>query len=434
MSKKRYLATLDIETSDGLKGSNFAVGGFYIRIGNSKPIPVIEKDKNKFFEEVFNVCSQVKKVLCFIHNEDFDIRFVLDYCLKELKINPFIIQSNSRILEVRINTKDYDVIFRDSFQFLLCSQDIAEETFLEKKIKIDVNFIKVLKDFNSSDDYLSNRAYRILRKRVESDIIGLYEVLLKFKELFNLEFRINPFRYVTLPSLSIAIFRKYLKADFNISFASINPYLELSKKKRGYSWRSKKLKILYDWTRNAYFGGRCEVFDFNYLEKTYYYDFNSLYPSMCIKEKFPTPTKYFMMENPSVKYFLEKIRGKRLYIIEAKVTENNPFPILPLRDLESVKFVNGEKTGVWASPEFEEFLNNEENTIIEIIRIRVYTECRGYLKTFMFDRYENRKQYDYKDLKPQSFIEKIVMNSLTGKPAQKPKREGWVLWKKKKLS
>jgi len=427
-SKKRFLATLDIETKDGLKGSKFGVGGFYMQHYNKENTPsIIERDFKTFFKKVFEVMKD-KKVLCFIHNQDFDIRFVIEYCIKEMKIQPKIIQTNSKILQVII--PDTQIIFRDSLQFLLCSQDKAEKVFLlqEKREKVTVNFVEVIKMFNSKNKELIEKAYKILEKRVNGDIRGLYKIMLKFQELFKEEYKLNIFNYVTLPSFSVALYRKKLKEEYNLYFSTLNPYLKFYSPK-GYSWRSENHRNLYDWTRLSYFGGRNDIFDLNYNKNVYYYDKNSLYPSVCIKNKFPTPKEYYILYCPEKEDFYNNIKGKHLYIIEAEVQENITYPVLPIRDeKDSVKFVNGVKTGVWCSPQFERFLEFDENLLLSITKIRVYTEKKFYLRGFMKESFDKKKKYTIEGIKEKVMIEKRKMNAFTGKPAQKYNKEQWVLF------
>jgi hypothetical protein len=422
--KKRYIATLDIETLDGLKGKEFGLGCFYT-IQKKKECFLIERDSDLFFKKIFEF-SKKHKVLCFIQNQDFDIRFLLKYCIDKLNIYPFVIQSNSSILEVRID--EFNIIFRDSLQFLLCGQAKAEQTFLNKQIKKEVDFDKVLKQLNDKRISEKTRSllWKELEERVKSDVVGLYQVMFKYKELMHENFNLDVFRFVTLPSFAIRAFAKRLREDTKHNLIHLNPYITFQN--FAYQWENETKKHLYFWTRESYFGGRCEVFNLDYLKKIYYYDFNSLYPSVCITKKYPNPNKYFILEFPTNKFFIDKIKGKYQYIIEAKISENIDYPILPLRDKQSVKFVNGEKIGVWVSPIFERFLEFKENIIIEIIKIRVYEESGEYFKNFMTDRYYNRVEYKKKDETSKAEVEKLVMNSLTGKPAQKPIRESWVLY------
>jgi len=423
MSKKKYLAILDIETKDGLKGTDFAVGGFYM-YGDKKNVFVVEKDFKTFFHKTFNHMKE-KNVLCFIQNQDFDIRFVIKYCIDVLKINPKVIQSNSKILQVNIpNTQ---IIFRDSLQFLRCSQSEAEETFLEKQVKEKVDFIKTLDELQSKDNYIVGMAYRTLESRVKSDIKGLCEVVKVYQHLFKEEYNVNMFSYITLPSFSMAMFRRDIRTKMGIFLSSLNPYLDYSYSK-GYSWKSKNQEDLYYWTRESYFGGRNEIFNLNYLKDVFYYDFNSLYPSICIEKPFPVPKAYFVLNNIGVDYFLKEIHGKFLYIIEAEVEENLLYPVLPTRDKDSVKFVNGYKRGVWCSPQFDRFLEFLENDLHKIIKIRVYTEQEHYFKSYMKQSFDKKKQYKKEGNEARVKIEKLRMNSLTGKPAQKPKKEQWVLF------
>jgi len=423
-AKKRHIAVLDIETLDGLKGCKFAIGCFYT-IQRNKDCFIIEKNSETLFEKIFEY-SVKNRTLCFIQNEDFDIRFLLKYCIDKLDIYPVVKQSNSKIFEVEI--KELNIIFRDSLQFLLCSQAKAEETFLRKKIKKEVDFVNVLRKINDKffDQEKKKKLWEELEERVKSDCVGLFEVMKKVRELAKIKFGLDLFQFVTLPAFVIQSFAKKLKEDSGESLIKINPYMKFENFK--YKWTNEKLKNLYYWTRQSYYGGRCEVFNLDYLEKIYYYDYASLYPSECITKKFPNPSTYFMLEFPDVRYFMKHIHKKYQYIIEAKVKEDIQYPILPIRDTENVKFVNGEKIGTWASPIFDRFLEFKENGIIEIINIRIYEESEYYFKNFMNDRFENRKKYKDVGDSANEQIEKLIMNSLTGKPAQIPIRESWVLF------
>jgi len=422
-SKKLFVATLDIETKDGLKGSQFCAGSFCYYYYNKLRI-ITKFDEDEFFSEIFRE-MRYKKFLVFIQNQDFDIRFIMRFVIEKLKIEPFLIQNN-RILQVNVKDEEFDIKFRDTLQFLLCSQAKAEETFLGRKIKVDVDFEKTYELLEKGKKEEKEKAKEIIKKRVENDVIGLLKVMMKYKELFYEKYKTNTFNYVTLPSFALGVSRKYLKEKFGLKYLSINPYVKFEK--GSYRWISEETKKLYYWTRESYKGGRTEIFNMNLLEQVYYYDFNSLYPSVCIRYPFPNPKKYFVLDYPDTNYFYRKIKGKFLYIIEAKVKENDSFPILPVKFKNSTRFLNGIKKGVWVSPEFEEFLKNPKNEIIEIVKIRVYLEKEYYFKDFFEQAYNDRLKYKAKGDKAKSQIEKILMNSLTGKFAQKPYREQWVLY------
>ena len=69
--KKRYIATMDIETSDGLKGSEFLVGGFcYEYYGRLRAYTFFNKEE--FFKFILEDLKETK-ILCYVHNEDFDL-------------------------------------------------------------------------------------------------------------------------------------------------------------------------------------------------------------------------------------------------------------------------------------------------------------------------------------------------------------------------
>jgi len=430
----KRLATLDIETTDGLKGSQFGVGGFYMPeidaltkeldynsiLYDDKDF-IIETDQQKFFKKVLEK-MEGKKVLCFIQHEDFDIRFIIKY-LNENLIQYSIMQTDGKMLQLSI--KDTNIIFRDSLQFLLCGQAEAEKVYLGKQIKKEVDFTKVLIDLQSSNLSVNNRAKEILYDRVKTDVKGLYDTMLEYKNIFlQDEISLNIFNYSTLPAFSIAKFKKWFKQRFGIDIRCLNPYFEL--KKGSYTWKQNG-QMLLDWTRLSYYGGRNEAYYLHLLKNVYYYDENSLYPSVCINKPFPNPIKS-RVRKITIEEFYKDIKGKKLYIIEAKVNENIFYPILPLRDIDGlVKFVNGIKKGVWCSPEFERFLDFEENKILEIVTIRIYDEEEFYLSDYMKTKYYQKLEYK-KQNKP-ALVQKVKidMNSLTGKFGQRYYFESWVL-------
>jgi len=406
--KKRILATLDIETPDGLKGTKFEVGGFYAKY-RRKEYLIVERDKKTFFEKVLDFCKD-KRVIIFIHNLDFDIRFFLDYIHEHTEYDPFIIQSNSKTLEVRI--KELDLILRDSFQFFLTDQANVEKMLLGRQIKFEMSFTNV------EDRSLYN-------KRVVSDVKGLYMCLEKYIDYYR-ERKIYFLRYSSLASFAFAIFKKSVKEQFKMNILDINPYVELDKN-FNYKWRSERMKKVYYWTRKAYFGGRTEIFNVSKLENIFYYDFNSLYPSVCAKRLYPLTNDFVFLKDITISDFV-RLKENKLYIVEATVIEDDYIPILPVRVEKpetKVFFANGKKRGVWASPEFEEFLKNPNNKILEIHAVKIFNKKINLYQKFMEERYHMRQNAKEEF---ERHVLKIEMNSVYGKTGQKPERESWTLF------
>jgi len=99
-------------------------------------------------------------------------------------------------------------------------------------------------------------------KYLESDVLGLLEVMLKFNDkIFNL-YSLNITNYVTAPKLAVGIFTSNFMSksnDLNIKMIRGNVEKEI---------------------RNAYYGGNVNVL-INKMDKGYYYDMNSQYHLQC---------------------------------------------------------------------------------------------------------------------------------------------------------
>ena len=222
----------------------------------------------------------------------------------------------------------------------------------------------------------------------------------------------------------MAAFRTMLNDREDIRLKTLNPYIEHNR--HSYFWKSDYRKDLYDFTRKSYTGGRTEIFKMK-GKNLYYYDFNSLYPHICVKNQFPHPDKFFVIDDCDIKYFNSDIRDKLMYIIEATVYEKDKYPILGIKYEDSLRFFRGKKTGVWCSTEFQRFLKKEENHLIKIHKIRVYYETHNIFDFFFETLYYDRLKAKKKGLVSEAYRDKIIMNSLTGKFGQNPIREGWTL-------
>ena len=139
-------------------------------------------------------------------------------------------------------------------------------------------------------------------KYLSKDIICLYQILEKMDNIIFSNYRLNITSYITISSLSLAIFRR------SPNFLKDNDLLPKSK------------GSLEKAIRSAYYGGRCEVFK-PYGYNLNAYDFNSLYP-------------YAMLQDLPVgqpTYSLNKDLSKIFGFVKVKVTspDNINIPVLP---------------------------------------------------------------------------------------------------------
>lgn len=165
--------------------------------------------------------------------------------------------------------------------------------------------------------------------------------------------------------------------------------------------------------RESYYGGRVEVFIRRHSkESLYYYDINSLYPSVMINNKFPNPDKLRYSKD------LEKAlrNNEGCAKIKVKAPDIN-YPVLPYRTNRLI-FPAGEFTGVWNFPEIRLAISKGYK-IIETFWVLSSSPMDSpfddYIDYFM------KKKIEYQRLgkKALVFLAKRMMNSLYGKFAQR---------------
>ena len=216
----------DIETSDGLKGQKFALGGLYT---------------GKKFYQTNNLEDYLNTLLTFsgkkhnvyFHNLNFDGRFILQFC--------------------EDNDIPYNLIFRDST--LLCIRILKGK----RALKILNSFAiipKPLADFTK----MFNLKYEKpglddLKLRNKLDCIMLYEGLQRFFAATT--------KGMTVSQISLKLYAKHSNRKGIFQAGELE-----------------------DIGRLGYYGGRVEVFNFN-PQKVKVYDINSLYPTVMRNNLYP---------------------------------------------------------------------------------------------------------------------------------------------------
>jgi DNA polymerase elongation subunit (family B) len=201
--------------------------------------------------------------------------------------------------------------FRDSLLLLPFSLDKLGKSFgVGKKIEFDFNTFNQsnISDPKVRDELLS---YNL------SDCVLLYNVISKFATLIYELFQIDIHKYPTLTSISFAIYLKCFMAKENISITSLDMYNKI---------------------KSGYIGGAVDVYRTK-GKNVFYYDVNSLYPSVMKFNQYPVGKSiYFRGEKP-----LHQIFG----LVYCKVTapDNIFAPILLTRKGESTIAPTGSWTG-----------------------------------------------------------------------------------------
>ena len=115
-----------------------------------------------------------------------------------------------------------------------------------------------------------------------------------------------------------------------------------------------------DYFRQFFFGGRCEVFDFNIWERVFDYDKNSLYAYIMQKYTFPIHLTMVKIEKP-----YDKIRDKDFVGIEATIEEKGYLPLMPERIEKRLMFREGIKKVFMFKEEVDYLLSINQIKIIQ---------------------------------------------------------------------
>lgn len=373
-----------------------------------------DKDKifKYFFDKIFE--QKKKKLTFFIHNLTFDGALLLEWVTSidnHNKIKYETIIKNNNLYFIKIKWNNYTINFKCSYKILPLSLknisigfNIKENKLpypykgINKNVIISKNYEEKEEDFNSIDDYELYKSLNIkcfkeyTIKYCLNDVIITENFLKIIKNLCKKQkINIESSKIYSAPGLSLKIFLK----NFNTKKINLN-----------YN------KLFDSYIRQAYYGGRCEVFG-NYIEnegKIFHFDFSGMY-SWCLTQKFPIGKYKFTNSN------LDINTPGYYYIL---YTSNNmEIPILPHHNEKNKKlmFTNGENSGIFWFEEIQLFLKYGGiiNEVKSGIIFERYEEC---FKDFV-SHFEEIKKLggSYK------IFGKLIINSLYGKLGNKKYNE-----------
>ena len=354
----------------------YAVGIYSPNFNNGEPYVMIKKDtpNDEFIKFVFDALPN--KSIIFVHNLNFDGRFILDYC-EHNNIKYKIRLLKGKIIRIIVifkrNNKKIKLIFRDSFVLLLSSLENLTNGFevQHKKLKLDY---EIGIDDPRFKDYFTN------------DLIGLYEVLEKA----------NDYGLLQKATLAANVMALYKYENPNIKFERCDENIDAI-------------------FRKSYYGGRTEVFKHLFESKNdkdvlYYYDFNSLYPYVMYKYEYPLPIAN-NYENVD-KYDPNKLSISYVYV---KTPPNLKIPVLPYRTKEGkLIFPTGEFYGFYTSSEIN--LALRLGYTIDFIHIYQFKKTDYIFKNWVEKHYQEKMNAPNKTIKT---IAKLRLNSLYGKFGQR---------------
>lgn len=398
---RKNIATLDVETRDGLSGCEFFCGSVcYIQKSRH---PKIATCFDSF--ELFDFCFVTfkSKSLIFIQNLDFEFRFILQWAVAR-KYEWKVIESG-KLIQCTVETEEKTLIFRDSFQWLQSDQESAEITYdiPEQYRKIDCSKI-----FDTPFSLWTDSDKQLVIDHNKNDVRALWEILqIIRKTIFDLT-GLDFLKYLTPSSFAVAALRT------NLETSVFNAFVYEDRKTH-----EKKLlhENVFQFILKTYYGGRTEIFGNPQTGQICTkIDINSQYPFVLYKHDFPGG-KFFQIKNPTAAD-LEKYTNLLGFVDCTVSVDKIQYPVLPLRIESKLIFPIG-RFRTQVTTEELKYAMKQGYEIVEIHKL-IYFEQR--INPF---RQYVRKFYSLKNKSSggKKQLAKLLLNSLTGKFGQKIDRK-----------
>lgn len=371
--KNLNIATFDIEAKDWI---DVLCLGFYD--GKDYKLFRGEKSVNKFMSYLYDNINIYQRYKIYAHYGGiYDFLFLLsDFHERNLLHDVNLIIANHVILKMVYKNKDkLKLNFLDSGRIL--PKSLKELTTIfdveHKKLDIDRAHLEKATD-KEIETYLYN------------DVLGLYEVLIKTYNEFKQSKKIYP--QLTLASTGYRAFN--LTNKYHIEAINI--------------------KALDEFIRKTYRGGRVEIFKV-YGKNLYYYDFNSLYPSVMLNNLFPIG-KYINIPSNWRNFYENGYRGFGLFEIEAP--QNLDIPLLPLKYNNKLLFPLGKFKDYYSFTEINEAINTGYDCKF-IHGVISKNSVNDLFNEYILKCYNDRIVAKQNNNTVNDYINKILMNATYGK-------------------
>lgn len=214
---------------------------------------------------------------------------------------------------------------------------------------------------------------------MEKDVDSLYEVLVEFWRWINLHFKLNINDYLTLPSLTMAIFRsRYLRHRIPVLTG-----------------------IIEKCVRAAYRGGRTEAF-ISEIRNGFMYDVNSLFPTAMLK-CMPVGQPYYIL-NPKLNDFY----GFCYAIVE--IPRDISLPLLGITVDGRAMYPTGTIEGWYYSEQLKKAV--ECGCVVTVLDGYEFERGFDVFTAFVSDFYDRKANASSE---VERFIYKLMLNSLYGR-------------------
>lgn len=364
------IAVSDIEANNWIK---FLMIGFY----DGKKYKIFSS-LDKYLDYILTFKYNHYKI--YFHNGGrYDFLFLIEKLLDRGYLE--FIERSGGLIMLKFRAGSINIEFRDSFTLFPASLEKLISVYKIPYKKIKVNFNKV----HSFND-------KILQAHLKNDCLSLYNIL-------DIALKENGKLNLTVASQALYEFE--------------HNYLD------GYIWNLSDRLDKYFRT-NFYRGGRVEVYK-GFGKNLFYYDFNSLYPSVML-EKMPVgsskTTKTYIKDKPG--YYKIKLLNDTNFLISPLIYKNKT----------GNYYVNGNKGDIL-------YVFNTDIEILHLEKIK-YKILKGHYfqrSEYLFNDYINHF-YELKKNAPNEYVRyyaKLLLNALYGKFGQKLKGQKIVVGTKGKI-
>jgi hypothetical protein len=383
---------------------------------------------SSFINQLTNFFNKDRKALTvYAHNlSGFDGIFLMKHLLSFGKVVPLLFNGKLMSIKVNLNIEGFKgktIVFKDSYLLLpmslrqLClAFDITAPKGFFPFLMTTINYIgelpqfKYWKGINSQeyDGLLSNYTNKLWSFKEEAikycklDCQCLHEILVKFNELIFNEFNVNIYNSLTLPSLAMRIYKS--------QFMPKNTIYQLL------GTVEQNIRESYTGARSAgavdvYIPhNRVESFFSKIFNKLYYYDVNSLYPTIMAKTPMPVGKPIYF--EGDIRNFDPQAFG--FFYCKITSPDNLLHPILQrrIKTSEGIRTIAG--LGSWEGYIFSGEMDNAVKFGYQFEILKGYEFKKGNIfSDYVNKMYELRLQYVKGH--PMNLIAKLLMNSLYGK-------------------
>ena len=346
----------------------------------------------RFYEWILGNKRALNGVIIFAHNLEFDLSKIFGNIINNPKGKALFADSRLIMYSYTIeeDTKKRKLQFRDTFN--LCPMSLS-----------DIGEMLGYKKYHTPDKFkvTDSDTYIPINNEDVKYCVRDCEIVIEFvKKVSNI--------YSTFNVRMRSTYAANAKAIWQTAFLKENQYVR---------------EELDERFRDAYYGGRCEVFVSRHeTSRLYYYDINSMYPYVMLMDM-PDPSTFKEIHNYDPIYFitvLKKYEG--MADVTVKCPSSLNIPILPYREGKKLLFPSGTFRSKWCFPEIRLAIEKGYE-ILEIHSIIVGNRMKSpfteYVNFFTEMKIAATKTKDSPGTPVMREFAKRMLNSLYGKFAQR---------------